>query len=308
MPILPVYAHLMVEPRLSTEVVTEVADRVWVAHHTYLHVNATVIGGDRGLLVVDTLWSERAGQELLDRLQALGRGPVVAVVATHQHWDHVLGTAALAGPGVPVYACDAAVEGLEEHCRTVQAQLAGDPDEPYGEDIAASRVVVPDRTFSSVAAVDLGDRVVELVHPGRGHTPGDVVVRVPDADVLVAGDLVEQAAPGDGVAYGPDCFPLDWPLSLDVMQQLLTPASVVVPGHGQPVDADFVASQRAAVGAVAETVFDLASRSVPLAEVLADLAAATPSTQWALPADSLAEAVRRGYAHVPRTARRLPLV
>ena len=41
-------------------------------------------------------------------------------------------------------------------------------------------------------ALDLGDRYVELVHTGRGHTAGDVVVRVPDADVLVAGDLLES--------------------------------------------------------------------------------------------------------------------
>ena len=51
----------------------------------------------------------------------------------------------------------------------------------------------PERTFSSAIALDLGDRYVELVHPGRGHTAGDLVVRVPDADVVLAGDLVEQA-------------------------------------------------------------------------------------------------------------------
>ena len=76
----------------------------------------------------------------------------------------------------------------------------------------ATRSSRPDRaadhTFSSVRSIDLGDRVVELVHPGRGHTGGDLVVRVPDADVLLAGDLVEESAPP---SYGPDCFPLDWP-------------------------------------------------------------------------------------------------
>jgi hypothetical protein len=42
--------------------------------------------------------------------------------------------------------------------------------------------------------VDLGDRAVEVLHPGRGHTAGDAVVRVPDSDVLFAGDLVEESA------------------------------------------------------------------------------------------------------------------
>ena len=159
-----------------------------------------------------------------------------------------------------------------------------------------------DHTFTSVAVVDLGDRVVELVHPGRGHTAGDLVVRVPDADVLVAGDLVEEAGPP---AYGADCFPLDWPAALDLVVGLLTPASVVVPGHGSPVDQRFVTEQRGDVGAVAEAIFDLASRSVPLEQALTD---GLRDTAWPFPADRLREAVRRGYEQVPRTARRLPLV
>ena len=46
-----------------------------------------------------------------------------------------------------------------------------------------------------------------LRHPGRGHTAGDLVVHVPDADVLVAGDLVEQSGPP---AFE-DAYPLQWP-------------------------------------------------------------------------------------------------
>ena len=117
-------------------------------------------------------------------------------------------------------------------------------------EVDASPVVLPDRTFSSAAVVDLGDRVLELVHPGRAHTSGDLVVRVADADVLVAGDLVEESGPP---AYGPDSFPMEWPLALDVCLQLCTDRTVVVPGHGAPVDRAFVMDQRADIGVVAET-------------------------------------------------------
>ena len=114
-------------------------------------------------------------------------------------------------------------------------------------------------------ALDLGDRQVELVHPGRGHTAGDLVVRVPDADVLLAGDLVEESAVRQGVpGFGDDCYPMEWPLSLDIVLGLTTPTSVVVPGHGAPVDRDFVEEQRNAIGVVAETIRDLATRGVPV--------------------------------------------
>jgi hypothetical protein len=75
----------------------------------------------------------------------------------------------------------------------------------------------------------------------------------------------------------------------------------VVPGHGNPVDKDFVTVQRDAIGVVAETIRDLAGRGVPLADAL-------DAAEWPFPRSELAEAVRRGYEELPRAARRLPLV
>lgn len=252
----------------------EIADRVWVARHEHLDVNVGIVGGSAGLLVIDTLWSEEAARSLTVRLP----GEVVAVVNTHDHWDHVLGNAVF---GPPIHA--------HEQAASVIATMASRND---------SRVVVPDRTFSSVSAIDLGDRFVELLHPGRGHTAGDVVVRVADADVLFAGDLVEQGAPP---AYGEDSYPLEWPASLDLLADLIAERTVVVPGHGAPVDKDFVEKQRADQGVVAETIRDLASRGVPLAEALA-------SAEWPYDAEVLQHAVRLGFEHLPRSAKTLPLI
>ena len=77
----------------------------------------------------------------------------------------------------------------------IKALYAAEPDDPHARRGLATEVVRPDHTFSSARVLDLGDRAVELVHPGRGHTGGDLVVRVPDADVVLAGDLVEESAP-----------------------------------------------------------------------------------------------------------------
>ena len=140
--------------------------------------------------------------------------------------------------------------------------------DPRWAEVAATEVVVPERTFSSAISLDLGDRLVELVHPGRGHTGGDLVVRVPDADVLLAGDLVEQTDTGNVPAFGTDCYPMEWPLTLDVVLGLTTAQSVVVPGHGAVVDRDFVEEQRNAIGIVAETIRDLATRGVPVDDAL----------------------------------------
>jgi glyoxylase-like metal-dependent hydrolase (beta-lactamase superfamily II) len=279
----------------------EVADRCWVARHAWFDVNVSVVGGDRGLLVVDTHASERAARAVAEQVRALP-GEVVAVVNTHEHFDHTFGNGVLAGPGVPVIAHETAAARTVEAGERIQQAYDEEPDDPHREEVQATRIVPATETFSSARVVDLGDRQVELVHPGRGHTGGDLVVRVGDADVMLAGDLVEESALRGGVpGFGPDCFPMEWPGTLDLVVSLLTGASVVVPGHGLPVDRDFVMEQRSAIGVVAETIRDLASRGVPVGDALV-------GAQWPYPTEELGHAVRRGYEHLPRTSRTLPLI
>jgi glyoxylase-like metal-dependent hydrolase (beta-lactamase superfamily II) len=283
---------------------TEIADRCWVARFEFLDVNVGLVGGGRGLLVIDTHASEVEAGRVVEQVRRLGVGEVVAVFNTHQHFDHTFGNAVFAEAydGPPIYAHDEAAAGLAVTGPALQREAAADTSDPRHADIAASRIVPPTETFSSARALDLGDRLVELVHPGRGHTAGDAVVRVGDADVMFAGDLVEESAVRSGVpGYGDDCFPMEWPATLDLMIGLLTPGSIVVPGHGLPVDKDFVDEQRGAIGGVAETIRDLASRGVPVGDALA-------ATAWPYPVEELANAVRRGYEHLPRSSKTLPLI
>jgi glyoxylase-like metal-dependent hydrolase (beta-lactamase superfamily II) len=253
----------------------EVADRVWVTRRGPAGVVSTVVAGASGVLLVDAGWSVPAGDDLLAAVRRLGRGEPVGAVGTHAHPAHVGGNAALP-PGVPVLLHDAAAAELRDRSAHV-------------------------RTLSSVTAVDLGDRVVEVIHPGRGHTAGDLVVRVPDADVLVVGDLLRGDAPP---SYGPDCWPLEWPASLDLVLQLLGDAGLAVPGHGDPMGRAAVEEQRDGTATVAEAVREIAGRGVPAERAVAQGEA---DGSWPWPGQGLAEAVRRGYAQLPRSARQLPL-
>ena len=279
---------------------SEVADRVWVARHAWLDVNVTAVIGSRGLLLVDTLGSVSAAEAMLGRLRQVTTAPLVAVVNTHAHWDHVLGNAAARAdsPQVTLLAHEEATAQMPAAVARVTSDPDGEHvDEAHAPEVVASPLLVPEDTFSSARALDLGDRYVEVVHCGRGHTVGDVVVRVPDADVLLAGDLVEQ---GSDPVYGVDCWPLEWPATLEMVAQLTTSRTVVVPGHGAPVDQAFVQDQRHDVGAVAETIRELAGQGAGLEDALAHQG-------WPFPAESLRHAVRRGYEQLPPTARRLPM-
>jgi glyoxylase-like metal-dependent hydrolase (beta-lactamase superfamily II) len=281
---------------------TEVADRVWVARYEWWDVNVTLVEGEAGLLLVDTHGSPAAARLVLDDLRALSARPVVSVVNTHWHFDHTFGNGVVREAyAAPITAHEQAAHRLATEGPAVVAAAAA-REGPRDQEVAQTEIVLPDRTFSSVTTIDLGDRAVELVHPGRGHTDGDLVVRLADpgsgADVLLAGDLVEESA---SPAYGDDCFPMDWPLTLDLVLGLVGPETVVVPGHGAPVRRDFVEEQRAAIGIVAETIRDLAGRGVRVDD-------AHGSTSWPYPAEVLEVAVRRGYEQLPSSQKRLPLL
>jgi glyoxylase-like metal-dependent hydrolase (beta-lactamase superfamily II) len=199
---------------------------------------------------------------------------------------------------VPIHAHEDAARMLADRGKYMKERFA-DSQDPHRDDVAATDLVIPDQTFSSTRSLDLGDRLVELVFPGRGHTDGDILVRVPDVDVVLGGDLIEESAkPWIGL----DSFPLEWHASLDVMLSLVTPATRVVPGHGVTVDRGFVENQRDELAVIGETVRRLAGDGVPLEQAVAE-------GEWPWEADDrIANACRRGYEQLPPAVRTLPLV
>jgi glyoxylase-like metal-dependent hydrolase (beta-lactamase superfamily II) len=276
----------------------EVGDRCWVRRYAEWDVNVGVVAGSDGVLVVDTRGTRRQGEALRDQVRRLvPRLQVRWVVNTHQHFDHTFGN--IAFDDATIHAHENAAAGLEPAAERIRRLCReDDPDDPLNRQVIDTPLRHPDATFSSVGTVDLGDRYVEMVHPGRGHTDGDVLVRLPDVDVVFAGDLVEESAPP---AYGEDSFPLDWPASLDVAIGVLTSRTRVVPGHGAVVGLDFVREQGADIAQVANTIGGLAHSGVPLESAAAQ-------GDWPWDPQRLEHAIRRGYAHLAPSSGRLPLL
>jgi glyoxylase-like metal-dependent hydrolase (beta-lactamase superfamily II) len=152
-------------------------------------------------------------------------------------------------------------------------------------DLAEVVLDPPDRTFADRAVLDLGGRAVELVYLGRGHTDNDIVVRVPDADVVCAGDLLENGAP----PYFGDGYPLDWPATAEAILALSGDRTVVVPGHGDPAGRAFLEASIEDLHAVASL-----ARRVHAGEVtLGDALRAAP-----YPVESAREPLERALAQL----------
>ncbi|GDY32006.1 MBL fold metallo-hydrolase [Gandjariella thermophila] len=143
--------------------------------------NAGVLRGRDGLVVIDTVATLGRAHAFRDTLEQLGQGPVRFVVNTHHHGDHIFGNCVFAPPAT-VIAHDAARAEIDKAGLGLQ-QLW--PDVDWGE----ISLVRPHLTFPDRLELDLGPRIVELLHVGPAHTTNDIVAWLPDSRVLYAGDV-----------------------------------------------------------------------------------------------------------------------
>src|SRR5690606_14566617 len=167
-----------------------IAPEIFLFRQPVLGVSAVVVVGAEVAAVIDTLSTDAQAAELLDAIRAVTKLPLV-LINTHHHFDHCFGNGVLAAasPGCAIWGHEAAAAELRDHGARWQrewyeAWLSTEPE--LAQALAEVEIRPPDRTVHSESTMDIGGRVLELHHFGRGHTEGDIVVWVPDAQVLVA--------------------------------------------------------------------------------------------------------------------------
>ncbi len=238
---------------------TEIADRVWVRRYRFYDQTIGVVGGDDGLLVIDTRTSHRQGEELRADLAELS-GVVRWVVNTHHHHDHCFGNHVFRDAELWGQArCPAR---LIERAEQMRDELLYDlPD--HADEWREVIVTPPTRTFDERATIEVGGRAVDLRYLGRGHTDNDIVVTVPDSSVLFAGDLLENGAP----PYFGDGFPLDWPATIEAL--IAVGATTIAAGHGEVAGRAFAERSLEEMRTIAELGRAVAGGAASLADAIA---------------------------------------
>jgi glyoxylase-like metal-dependent hydrolase (beta-lactamase superfamily II) len=183
--------------------------------------NAGFIVGSNGVVVVDTFEEIAPAKDLLAEIRKITNLPIRFVVNTHYHLDHTGGNAVFAQAGATILA----QQNLRGWLRTENMKFFGPNPKPEQKAMVEA-LVMPDETYSDAVDIYLGARQVQVRYM-LGHTGGDSVVTVPDADVVFAGDLVWQKHLPNLI----DATTSDW---VKTLEKLLAdhPGATFVSGHG----------------------------------------------------------------------------
>src|SRR5579872_1050777 len=203
--------------------ITKLAEGIYEIRHpdapdTFPQGNTTVIIGDKSVLVVDSCLLPSTTAQDIEQIRKWTNKPVTYLVNTHWHFDHTLGNAAYAAafPAVQIVAHTATLKTIAdfnpgavlrypdraERFRKV-LDSGKNPDgrpltaaerQDYEHSLAGLGPVVaefknvtqlaPNVSFDHELNIDLGNRLVEIKHLGRGNTAGDTIVYLPKERIL----------------------------------------------------------------------------------------------------------------------------
>jgi glyoxylase-like metal-dependent hydrolase (beta-lactamase superfamily II) len=159
-----------------------------------------IVGAD-AILAIEARATPLMAQRWIDVVRAeVSDLPFGDLVLTHYHAVRTLGASAFGARRILAHAATAAL--IAERGEADWASEQGRMPRLFLGAETIPGLTQPTDTFGDRLALDLGNRTVELIHLGRGHTAGDLVVWLPDERICFAGDLVEaQAAPYMGDAH-----------------------------------------------------------------------------------------------------------
>lgn len=178
-----------------------------------------------GVVAIDSGSSRQVAQKIEAAIRAVTPQPIKYVINTGGQDHRWLGNGYFAERGIPVIASAATKADIADR----GGVWAGGMEKLLGPAFAGTRIQLPTLTFAGRETLTLGGEIIELIHAGGGHTPGDIIVWLPSQRVAFAGDLVF-------VDRLPGVLPVskvkEWLASFDVLASLQP--EWIVPGHGAP--------------------------------------------------------------------------
>ena len=204
--------------------------------------NTVLIDAPAGLIVVDTGRHQAHQDAILAAARTRGK-PIAAIVNTHWHLDHTGGNAEVraAFPGIPIVASDAvdgALKGFLPRSRKGADEFlaSGKASPEQAEEIRSDAAAIddvadlrPSRVVTRTGSMSIAGRRLEVHLEPYAATAGDVWLYDSQTRLAIAGDLVVGLVP-----FMDTACPEGWRAALGHIAA--APFTVLIPGHGAPMD------------------------------------------------------------------------
>lgn len=186
--------------------------------------NAGVVVTEAGVVVIDALGSPSLAQLLMQKIRTVTDKPVVMVLVTHYHADHILGLQYFQEQGAEIVAPAGAEKYLESSVAEERLEERRFSLEPWVNE--ETRLVWPDVYVEGREVLQLGETTFELSVIGDAHSDADMTVYVQSESVLYSGDVIfEGRVPFLGSS--------NTRLWLETLKRMDSSAlQALVPGHG----------------------------------------------------------------------------
>ncbi|HUX06531.1 MAG TPA: MBL fold metallo-hydrolase [Acidobacteriota bacterium] len=260
--------------------------------------NVTAVVGREGVVVVDTFTSPAAARLAKEKISEFSHKPVRYVINTHYHADHTFGNQVFADAAIIAHSncasrvAEAYAERAAEYAaaparvRQLEADfrdaVESDADKAarIKEELDRERrlaalyegmeLVPAPLTIDGGMTINLGDKKLKLLHFGPGHTDGDLVVFVPEDNLLITGDLVfHHSIPYIDVGAGADVQA--WIGVLEKLYEMCDRDTKVIVGHGDTGGRQALADQRDYLRDLWKAVDDARTSGKTLDEAKAEL-------------------------------------
>ena len=202
---------------------TEIGPGLW-AFTAEGDPNSGVIIGDDSVMVVEAQATPRLAQKVIDEIRKVTDKPITHLALTHYHAVRVLGASAYGAQQI-IMSDKARAMVAERGQEDWESEFQRFPRLFEGHE-SIPGLTWPTTTFNGRMSVYLGERRIDLMHLGRAHTAGDIVIHVPDANVMFTGDIVEYRS----ACYCGDGHFQDWPATLEAIRGFEPDA--IAPGRG----------------------------------------------------------------------------
>ncbi|MCI0391158.1 MAG: MBL fold metallo-hydrolase [Acidobacteria bacterium] len=168
---------------------------------------------EKGVVVVDTK-NPGHGPGILEKIKSVTPKPVIMVINTHTHGDHVGSNSAFTG----------VVEFVaHENCKAYMEKMPMfQPEE--------TKKFLPGKTYKDKLSLLSGADKIDLYYFGRGHTSGDTFVVFPALKVMHTGDMFpNKGTPFMDASNGGSG--LEYPKTLKKVADSVKGVESVIPGH-----------------------------------------------------------------------------